>query len=56
MRRRGGDDVPACGSLLPEGEKDQDEGVTMQQNNLKRPNPLTPSLSPPGRGWSIAAA
>jgi hypothetical protein len=37
----------------PQRGEGQDEGVRDSQNNLQRPNPLTPSLSPLGRGRSF---
>ncbi len=37
----------------PQRGEGQDEGVRDSQNNLQRPNPLTPTLSPLGRGSSL---
>src|ERR1700686_5749350 len=37
----------------PQRGEGQDEGVRDSQNNLQRPNPLPPTLSPLGRGSSL---
>jgi hypothetical protein len=37
-------------SLLPGGEKDRMRGFGLRSLILNLPNPLTPTLSPPGRG------
>src|SRR6202035_1802239 len=44
---------PASCVPSPQRGEGQDEGVRDSQNNLQRPNPLTPTLSPLGRGSSL---
>jgi hypothetical protein len=51
-----GRSVAASSCPSPRRGEGQDEWVRDLQNSLQRPNPLTPTLSPPGRGSADALA